>query len=336
MDILFGTVVRTALIPQGGELVRLDWSTKKVKAAVPVYPSHPSLDDPNPRGNTRGCRGIQQFGTQIIAANYHTLQIYDQQLELQREISHPLFAGLHEIFCTPEGTIWVTSTAIDAALAIDPHSGTLIESFWPREMPSFQKALGLTPLLVDKQTDNRTLFLSNKHLKHPSHLHLNAVTLWQGEVYALFHAHAAVANLSRGTIILKDSSFHRGHNLLVLDDNTLVINDTFGRTIRFYDLSNGHLLQVIDVMTFPWVRELERKVNPGLLKTTLGKVGLGESVARPLFLRGLDRVGDLLFVGCSPAAILCINWRTKSWVDAYLYNEDVRTCVHGLQVWKDE
>lgn len=54
MDVYFSTVVRAAAPEQGGELVRLDWETKQVKAAVPIAATNPVLIDPNPRGNGRG------------------------------------------------------------------------------------------------------------------------------------------------------------------------------------------------------------------------------------------------------------------------------------------
>ncbi len=57
--LVFGTVVRNAPVKQGGELVLLDWKKKTVIKTVPVFPDNPSMDDdPNPRGNTRGCKGI--------------------------------------------------------------------------------------------------------------------------------------------------------------------------------------------------------------------------------------------------------------------------------------
>ena len=56
---------------------------------------------------------------------------------------------------------------------------------------------------------------------------------------------------------------------------------------------------------------------------------------RPLFVRGLDRLGDLLFVGVSPATILCIDEHQGKLVDAYSYSQDVGVCIHGLRVVGD-
>ena len=71
MDIYFGTVVRSAPVRDGGELVRLDWDAKRVVKRVSVAPENPNLDhDPNPRGNTRGVRGVQIRGENSNVA-YH-------------------------------------------------------------------------------------------------------------------------------------------------------------------------------------------------------------------------------------------------------------------------
>ena len=55
-------------------------------------------------------------------------------------------------------------------------------------------------------------------------------------------------------------------------------------------------------------------------------------VAAPLFARGLQVVGDQVFVGVSPASILCIDWPRGRLLDTFQYTELVTTAVHGLVV----
>ena len=52
----------------------------------------------------------------------------------------------------------------------------------------------------------------------------------------------------------------------------------------------------------------------------------------PLFVRGLARSGDRLFVGVAPASILCFDLESGALVDAHQHATDVHVCVHGLQV----
>src|SRR5437588_12112502 len=50
MRVFLSTVVRGAPMEKAGELISLDWEKKKVLKRLPIFPSNPSLDDPNARG----------------------------------------------------------------------------------------------------------------------------------------------------------------------------------------------------------------------------------------------------------------------------------------------
>lgn len=333
--IVFGTVVRAAPIEDGGELVLLDWETKKVDAKVAVRPRNPTIEeDPNPRGNGRGCRGIRRMNGQVIASSYHTLECYSPRLDLVDTVSDGLMVGLHEIETTDQGTVWVTSTAIDAAVEYDLEEGKRMRALWPREMDALQDALGLEPLMIDKTADNRLEFLDPAATDLDSHLHLNAVEVYNGSVYGLFNAYGVVANLTDEEVVIRHDKLQGGHNLEIVDDDLAIVNDSFGKAVRFYDLERGTLRHSIDLTRYRWVRDLIRwKIPPYWAKEAARKVGLIEdSVAKPLFVRGLVRRGDTLFVGVSPAAILQIDWTTGELEDAYQYSSDVHVCVHGLEV----
>ncbi|WP_263785478.1 hypothetical protein [Salinibacter grassmerensis] len=58
--------------------------------------------------------------------------------------------------------------------------------------------------------------------------------------------------------------------------------------------------------------------------------GIKGSVAEPLFVRGLARREDTLFIGVSPASILQVDVKTGALVDAYQYSSNVHACIHGL------
>lgn len=333
MEIFFSTVIRSAPIQAGGELIRLDWGSKRILQRTPIYPTDPALDDPNPRGSTRGGRGIELLDGHIVVANYHTLQFYDADLRLQRSVTHPLMVNLHEIHAVSPQRMWVAATAIDAALAYDLTSGALLDVFWPREMASFQAAFELYPLEIDKTADNRARFLEDEPHRDRGHLHLNAVATWEGDLYALFCKFGAVVNLTQGRVVVQDLAFKGGHNLRFLADGTLVVNGTFSRTVRFYDVATGRLKQAIDLLAFPWARWLTRWQRPRYaLQHYLYRLGLQPKPNWPLFVRGLEVTDDHLFVGVSPASIMQIDWRKNQLIDAFNYSSDVRACVHGLRV----
>lgn len=332
MIIYFGTIVRAAPVNQGGSLFKLDWDSKTIVREVPIVPSEPTIgDDPNARGNMRGCKGIQVHNGEIIAADYHTLNFFDPELNLKRKLSHGLMIGLHETQVTG-ASIWVTSTTIDAALKYSLDKGVLEDQYWPREMPAFQKALDLEPLAIDKARDNRTAFLDNASFRGPSHLHLNAVCEFRGEVYALFHSKCVVANLSRGTIVISDNNLKHAHNLIIEEPGVVFINDTHRTVVRQYDLDSGHQIRAFDIKKMPGIKSLMMRTVVRALKET----GIAffskhrKATARPLYLRGLTLTADYIFAGFSPATIACIDRKTGKLVDYYFHSTDARVCIHGL------
>lgn len=332
MDVYFGTVIRAAPVREGGSLVKLDWDSKQVVSEVPIVPDEPALDhDPNERGNVRGCRGIQVLGGQVIAADYHTLHVFDRDLKPLRRVSHGLMVGLHEIQAVGD-SMWVTSTTLDAALKYRLDSGAMEAEYWPREMPEFQQALNVEPLPVDKDADCRAAYLDNDSFRGPSHLHLNAVCEFKGETYALFHSKCVVANLSRGTVVVRDEKLKHAHNLHIEEPGVAWVNDTRRTVVRQYDLHSGKQLREYDIRKM-------KGIKPLLLRTTaraLRETGVNffsrkrKATARPLYLRGLALHGDYIFAGFSPATIFCIDRVSGKLEDAYFHSDDARDCIHGL------
>jgi hypothetical protein len=338
MQIFFSTVARNAPIEKGGELVKLDWDSKKIRSKIPVAPTNPSIYDPNPRGNARGGRGIAIIGSQVVVATYHTLKVFDLQLNPVRDFSHNLMVGMHETFHTGENTLWVTSTAIDAAIAYDLHAEKCVAQYWPREMPGLQKQLNLSPLEIDKAVDNRLRFLDTRiHRRKVSHLHFNAITQWNAEMYGLFNAKGAVVNLDQDTVVIQDKALVRGLKLMIEESGMAVVNDTFGRAVQFYDIRTGQLKRDVKLSDFQpvkkllhWKDEFRYSLQERLKPYRLSRLF---PAARPLFVRGMDKVGTRLFIGVSPASILCLDWETGKLLDVFTYSQDVRVAVHGLKAW---
>jgi len=336
VQVYFTTVIRDAPPRKGGELVWVDWQTKQVRRRVPIVATNPALNDPNPGSSTRGGRGVEVFADTVIVASYHTLRVYDRNLRHQRDVSHPLMVGLHETHAQSASEVWVSSTAIDAALKIDMETASILAESWPRERATFQEQLKVAPQTIDKGVDNRGLFLSPATRKL-NHLHLNAVAVWREEVFAHFAKFGAIVNLDRGEVTIQDPALRGGHNLIILDDGTAVVNDTYGRSVRFYDLKGKTLKRVINLTSFPSVRALLARHNLVYhARRILRKAKLyPHRPPRPLFVRGLSMLGDQLFVGVSPAAILHLDWRRGELMDMFCYSHDVGVCVHGLKAVAD-
>jgi len=337
LNIYFGTVTRAAPLSEGGSLFKLDWGRKTIIREIPIVPAEPSVDtDPNARGNVRGCRGIGIVNDQIIAADYHSLTFYDRDLNLKRRMSHGLMVGLHETQIV-DSSIWVTSTTLDAALRYQLEDGSLQESYWPREAPEFQNSLNLEPLDIDKSIDNRLKFLEQGSFRGPSHLHLNAVCEFRGEVFALFHSKSLVANMSRGTIVIQDDNLKHAHNLIMEEPGVVYINDTRRTVVRQYDLESGKQIRAINIRKMRGIKQLLFKSAAQAIKETGGAFfgHKSKTTARPLYLRGLAIQENYIFAGFSPATIVCINKKTGKLVDYYFHSTDVRDCIHGLACDED-
>lgn len=320
MDVYFTTVVRMAPHTEGGEIVRLDWDTKKVLARDPMVPTDPWVDDPNPRGNARGGRGIVQVGRRLFAALYHSVRVFDRELNDLGRISNNLFVGLHEMSLSGDA-LWVASTAIDAAIKVDLE-GSLIGDWWARENRNLQERFELEPMRIDKNADNRLLWLEQKVTRHPSHTHLNAVTPHNGDLYVLLNRFGAVYDITADRLVLADERLAGCHNLAFVGE-AMLINDSRGSGLMVYD-RRGSLERRIDLLEFPEIKALRDKVRDANLQK------------RPVFVRGLGAVNDRrVLLGISAATVVEIDLYTGELVDLFQYSPDVAVCVHGLAIWND-
>ena len=332
-NIYFTTVFRYAPNNQAGELVKLDWENKRVLNRVFVGPKSIVIDDPNQRGNSRGGRGVAEAGGKIYAASYCELQVYDQDLNHLKNISHPLMAGLHEIYKADDDHLWITSTSLDCALLINLNSEKVIQSYWPREIKSFQDRWNLEPQGIDKEADNRVRYIGEKESKDPNHTHFNAISVWNDEVYGLLNRFGAVINLSKKSVLFEDKQIWGCHNLHFSQDGLIFINDTRNQGVHIYD-KMGKLVKRIDLLRFhPIGKKVKFYKKTARYRIFLeNKKIIKHGTVMPFFVRGLEMAGDHLFIGISPAAILCIDWKSEKFIDVFDYSPDVRMAVHGLHV----
>jgi hypothetical protein len=336
MKVAFGTVVRGAPINRGGELGLLDWETGRIERRIPIVPRDPDLGhDANPRGNSRGCRGIAVVDGQLVAANYHTLQFFGPDLREARRLSHGLMAGLHEIWSPGDGTLWVTSTAIDAALRYDLASGDLLEARWPCEHPELRKHLGLEPLALDTTADNRQTFLNQSGTQ----LHLNAVAGWRGRLVGLFNRRGCIADLDSGRVLIEQEHLRGAHNLVALPNGTVLVNDTSRKAVRCYDLDARREVRALHLLDYPEVARHWRIGRwqilwRGVLSTIVP--GVRRPPAMALMVRGLAYHKGHVLIGVSPAAIVRLDWETGKLVGFRRISRSVGECIHGLAVVEDQ
>ncbi len=323
MIVYFSTVRRKRPIREGGEIVKLDWTAKRVLKALPVFPSDPDIaEDPNPRGNSRGGKGILVRGGEVFVGTYHTLLAFDSDLNLKRRVGNNLFVNIHEIGADGDD-LWVSSTTIDCALKVDM-SGRTLKSWWPREEPLLRARFGLTPLVLNKQADNRLLHLHAELGGQESHTHLNAVCCGGGRTYVLLNRQGALVQIEPEVrVVLEDERLRNSHSPVLMDDGRRVaICCSFRKDILFYDLESGALQRRLHLPDFPEVAALQ-KLHPD------------EPFNSAIFVRGLELVGpDRLLVGVSPATILEVDAAAHRLLDVFQYSRDVGDAVHGLAVFQ--
>jgi hypothetical protein len=98
-------------------------------------------DDPNPRGGSRGTKGISACPGRVAVAVAERVSMFDDSWRLVGEASHPWFGLLHGILAEPDG-VWVTATACDMLLKLS-WDGDLIDSWLWRSDPALRRALDL-------------------------------------------------------------------------------------------------------------------------------------------------------------------------------------------------
>jgi len=337
MIIYFSTVVRSAPLHLGGELVKLDWDRKEIVGRTQIVPSEPMIHDLNPRGGTRGGRGILVKNGEVYAASYHTLHVFDRTLQPLRPIGNQLFAGLHEL-CWDGEAIWATATSTGGALRVS-QVGETLKTWWAREDPVLVKRFDLSPHPFPKDRDNRSIDLAEAD-KDRSHVHLNAITMLDGRPLALLNRLGCLVKLYPTEIVVHDPSLRGCHNILVTSDRQLVINDTVNRAVAIYD-AEGSFVQRIELKRYGLVRKILLRCGLRTARLWLGKHSPSHrlerllvrniSGSRPVFVRGLAETDrGTLLVGISPATILEIDKQTQKLVDHYSYSNDVNVCVHGL------
>ena len=103
-----------------------------------------SRDDPNPRGGSRGTKGVSACPNGLAIAVAERVSMFDSSWQLRSEVTHPWFGQLHGVLAEPDG-IWVTSTACDLLVKLS-WEGECVESWCWRSDPELRSALGFGSL----------------------------------------------------------------------------------------------------------------------------------------------------------------------------------------------
>jgi hypothetical protein len=317
--VFFNTVRRKRPVRKAGELIKLDWNSKKILSRCVIYPTDPDiLDDPNPRGNTRGGKGILVTEEEVFVGTYHTILVFDHDLNLKRRITHRLFVNLHEMSFDGKN-ILVSSTAIDAALLVS-RRGRLLRSWWPREEESLREALGLIPQKINKRVDNRLRHYNIEPSGKPGHTHLNSVFTYKKSTFALLKRYGVIVRLcSPAEVFLAEPSLRGSHSPAITPSgDLLVVCGSMSRELLIFDTSEKSLKRRLKLLDIPEIAAMYSD-HPD------------EPYNQSIFVRGLEVLDEKrALVGISPAAILEVDIETGKLLDMYRHSREVGDAVHGL------
>lgn len=129
--------------------------------------------DPNPRGGTRGARGVSTHGDRFAVANADTIFVFDSSWRRIGELTHPLAGAVHDVLAE-EDRLWVTCANSDLLLQLG-WNGALLDRWCWRDDPDLAAALGfrsVPPLDPDLDYRNPQVLQGGVH----NIVHLNGVS----------------------------------------------------------------------------------------------------------------------------------------------------------------
>jgi hypothetical protein len=105
----------------------LDLEKGRVSFVTPSPESTFRTLDPNPRGGTRGARGVSVHGDRLVVANAERLFVFDPSWRLVSELSDRLMSDVHDVLAEENG-VWIAATGCDLLLFVT--WGGRIEHEW--------------------------------------------------------------------------------------------------------------------------------------------------------------------------------------------------------------
>jgi len=334
MDLYFWTVNRTAPVRQWWSIFKLEFDKKKIISEYEIYPIDPNLDhDSNPRWNTRWCRWVKKRWEKIIACWYHTIYIFNHNLELEKTISDNLLVWWHEIDIVWDD-IYISSTSIDAILIISLKTWKRKDYINIRNDLEWQKILNIEPLEINENEDQRANFLWDWFVKTPHHSHLNAVAVHEnGDIYALLHRFWMIVNISQKEIFTQHKKLYWAHNLEIHWNSIWSSDSKYWWVISFH-LETGEVNDYINLKSYHKIRSVIWTHYPKYyFYKLLSKIWLRKKWSdRPLYVRWLRIIWDTLYVGFSPATFVTINLSTKEIINMYQFSKNVSVCTHWFDL----
>jgi hypothetical protein len=113
------TIGRGAKVDRASGYLRVvDLERGAVTFKTPVPESRWREEDPNPRGGTRGARGVAVHENRFVLGTHEDITILDAGWRLVRRVVHPILSSVHDVLADERG-IWVSCTRGDSVALFD-------------------------------------------------------------------------------------------------------------------------------------------------------------------------------------------------------------------------
>jgi hypothetical protein len=124
-----------------GYLRIVDLERGVVSFKTPVPESRWRAQDPNPRGGTRGGRGVAVHADRFVFGTHEDITVLDTGWRLVRRFTHPILSSVHDVLADERG-IWVSCTRGDSVALFD-WEGELADWWSLGTDPKLARALNL-------------------------------------------------------------------------------------------------------------------------------------------------------------------------------------------------
>jgi hypothetical protein len=179
------SVVRYAMDTEiSGCLRVLDLDKGRLSFVTPSPESTFRQADPNPRGGTRGTRGVSVYGDRLVVANSERLFVFDSSWRLLAELTNDYMADVHDVLAEECG-IWVAATGIDRLLLVG-WDGKLIHAWTFRKDRRLLRELGFGRRALPKAEPITDLRDPRDRTPGYDRLHLNGLGLGSDSVLVCF------------------------------------------------------------------------------------------------------------------------------------------------------
>ena len=272
----------------GLAIVDLDSWGIEYKTEV-VYPMPFCARNSNPRGGTRGWRGIALWQDSVVIANNDSLVFFDYSLQHVKTIlTHPSFASLHGI-CAQGANLFVASTPSDTYAVVDENHKVTVhaplgEAAVRELVAPWMSIRGREfPVYSERKDYREEWFDDISHLNY-------VIPGAHGEVFALFNSLNMLIQLQPDPRVLwapdPDPEIYAlskfelpylasPHDLVEYCPGKLLINSSSAHALHEFDL---------DTKTLRCIWEGDAKTNK--------------------WLRGLQVVGDVVYIGTGTGRLL--------------------------------